>query len=312
MRKKVTVVGAGNVGSTCAQRIFEKAYADIVLVDIIEGLPQGKALDIQQSGALVGSDSHIVGTNGYEETTNSDIAIITSGVPRKAGMSRDDLLLTNKEIITGVVQNVVKFSPNCIIIVVTNPLDALAQLALHVSGLSRNRVMGQSGVLDTARFVSFVAAELGVSVQDIQACVLGGHGDTMVPIPRLTMVAGAPLTELVSAAVVDRIVERTVKGGAEIVALIKGSSAYYAPSAAVVEMVDSIVMDRKHVLPCSVYLQGEYGIDGVFVSVPVKLGADGVEQVVELKLTSEELAALKKSAQAVKELVDVMRVGAKR
>ena len=311
MRKKITVVGAGNVGSTCAQRIFEKAYGDVVWVSSVEGLPQGKALDIQQSGAMSTSDSRIIGTNSYEETANSDVAVITSGVSRKPGMSRDDLLIANMKTVTKVVQNVVKYSPQCIIVVVSNPLDAMSQLALQVSNFTRNRVLGQSGVLDSARFTCFLAMELDASVRDIHACVLGGHGDTMVAIPRLTTVGGVPITELLPQEAIDRIVERTVKGGAEIVSLVKEASAYYAPSAAAVEMVDSIILDQKRILPCSVLLQGEYGIDGVFVSVPVKVGAGGMEQVVEMELTPEELAALNRSAEAVRELLDVMKQGQK-
>ena len=308
MRNKVSVVGAGNVGATCAQRIAERGYADVVLVDIIEGLPQGKALDMFESGPVVASDSRLIGTNSYDETANSDIAVITSGVPRKPGMSRDDLLLTNMEIVKGVTESVVKHSPNCIIIVVTNPLDAMCQLALHVSKFPKNRVMGMSGILDTTRFRTFLAMELDVSVEDIFACVLGGHGDTMVPIPRLSTVGGVPITDILPPETINRIVERTVKGGGEIVSLLKAGSAYYAPSAAVVQMVDSIVLDKKRILPCATYLEGEYGINGVFLSVPVKLGARGVEQVIEIKLTPEEDAALKKSAEAVRELVQVMKL----
>jgi malate dehydrogenase len=311
MRRKITVVGAGNVGSTCAQRIAEKGYADVVLVDIIEGLPQGKALDIQQSGAVIASDSRVVGTNGYEETADSDIAVITSGVPRKPGMSRDDLVLTNMEIVKSVVESVVRYSADCVIIMLTNPLDAMAQVALQVSKFPRNRVIGQSGVLDAARFASFLAAELDASVEDIQACVLGGHGDTMVAIPRLTTVGGIPVTELLPQEAIDRIVERTVSGGAEIVNLMKGASAYYAPSAAAVQMVDAVVLDKKRILPCSVYLEGEYGIHNVFLSVPVKLGAGGIEQVVEIKLTPEEHAALSRSAETVRQLIDVMKLESK-
>jgi len=299
------------VGSTCAQRIAEKGYADVVLVDIIEGLPQGKALDIQQSGAVIASDSRVVGTNGYEETADSDIAVITSGVPRKPGMSRDDLVLTNMEIVKGVVESVVRYSADCVIIMLTNPLDAMAQVALQVSKFPRNRVIGQSGVLDAARFASFLAAELDASVEDIQACVLGGHGDTMVAIPRLTTVGGIPVTELLPQEAIDRIVERTVSGGAEIVNLMKGASAYYAPSAAAVQMVDAVVLDKKRILPCSVYLEGEYGIHGVFLSVPVKLGAGGIEQVVEIKLTPEEHAALSGSAETVRQLINVMKLESK-
>jgi malate dehydrogenase len=308
MRNKVTVVGAGNVGATCAQRIAERGYADVVLVDIIEGMPQGKALDMLESGPVVTSDARLIGSNSYEETANSDIAVITSGVPRKPGMSRDDLLLTNMEIVKGVTEGVVKYSPNCIIIVVTNPLDAMAQLALHVSKFPKNRVMGMSGILDTTRFRTFLAMELDVSVEDVFACVLGGHGDSMVPLPRLSTVGGLPITEILPQETIDRIVERTVKGGGEIVSLLKAGSAYYAPSAAVAQMVDSIILDKKRILPCAVYLDGEYGIKGVFLSVPVKLGANGVEQIVEIKLTSEEDAALKNSAEAVRELINVMKL----
>ena len=308
MRSKVTVIGAGNVGATCAQRLAEKGYADVVLVDIIEGLPQGKALDILQSGPILSSDSNITGTNSYDETKDSDIVVITSGIARKPGMSRDDLILTNMKIIKEVTENAVKYSPNCFIIVVTNPLDAMTQLALHVSKFPKNRVMGQSGILDSSRLRTFVATELGVSVEDVSPCLLGGHGDTMLAIPRLTTVGGIPMTELMPKDRVDAIVERTVKGGAEIVGLLKTGSAYYAPSAATVQMVEAILFDKKKILPCSVLLEGEYGIKGTFVGVPVKLGADGVEQIIELKLTDEEGAALKRSADAVKELLDIMKL----
>ncbi len=308
MRSKVTVVGAGNVGATCAQRIVEGGYADVVMVDIIEGLPQGKALDILQSGPILNFDSSIIGTNGYEETADSDIVVITSGIARKPGMSRDDLILTNMKIIKEVTENVVEYSPNCIIIVVTNPLDAMTQLALHVSKFPKNRVMGQSGILDSSRLRTFIAMELGVSVDDVAACLLGGHGDTMVAIPRLTTVGGIPITELLPKDRVDAILERTVKGGAEIVGLLKTGSAYYAPSAAAVQMVEAIVFDRKKILPCAAYLEGEYGINGAYVGVPAKLGANGVEQIIELKLTPEESEALKRSAEAVKELVAIMKL----
>ncbi|MCK4362654.1 MAG: malate dehydrogenase, partial [Dehalococcoidia bacterium] len=272
MRNKVTVIGAGNVGAACAQRIAERGYADVVLVDIIEGMPQGKALDILQSGPILNFDSNIIGTNGYEETADSNIVVITSGVARKPGMSRDDLILTNMKIIKEVTENVVKHSPNCIIIMVTNPLDAMTQLAFHVSKFPKNRVIGQSGILDSSRFRTFIAMELGVSVDDVAACLLGGHGDTMVAIPRLTTVGGIPMTELLPKDRVDAIVERTVKGGAEIVGLLKTGSAYYAPSAAAVQMVEAIIFDKKKILPCAAYLEGEYGITGAFVGVPVKLG----------------------------------------
>ena len=308
MRNKVTVVGAGNVGATCAQRIAEKGYADVVLVDIVEGLPQGKALDMLQSGPLVASDAKLVGANNYEATAGSAVVVITSGVPRKPGMSRDDLLLTNMKIVQGVTENVVKYSPNCIIVMVANPLDAMTQLALHVSKFPPHRVVGMAGILDTARMRTFIAQELDVSVDDVFALTLGGHGDTMVPLPRLATVGGIPITELLPPQKVAAIVDRTVKGGGEIVALLKTGSAYYAPSAAAVQMVEAILLDRKRILPCAAYLQGEYGIKGVVVGVPVKLGSKGVEQVIEIKLTPEEQALLKKSAEAVKELVQVMKI----
>lgn len=308
MRKKITVVGAGNVGATCAQRLAERDYADIVLVDIIEGMPQGKALDILQSGPVFGYDSNVIGTNSYDETAGSDIVIITSGVPRKPGMSRDDLVLTNMKIVQGVTEELVKRSPNCIIIVVANPLDAMAQLALKVSDFPRNRVIGMSGILDTARFRTFVALELKVSVEDVAAYVLGGHGDTMIPLIRMATVGGVPLTEVLPADTISKIVERTVKGGGEIVALLKTGSAFYAPSAGAVQMVDAIVLDKKQILPCAAYLEGEYGVSGVFVGVPTKLGENGIEEIIEIKLTSEEQAALNKSADAVRELIEIMKI----
>jgi malate dehydrogenase len=308
MRSKVTIVGAGNVGASCAQRIGEKGYADVILVDIIEGMPQGKALDILQCGPMLNFDSNIVGVNSYEETANSDIVVITSGVPRKPGMSRDDLLLTNMNIIKKTTEDVVGYSPNCIIIMVTNPLDAMTQLALHISKFPRNRVFGQSGILDTTRFRSFLAAELDVSVEDVFACVLGGHGDNMVLIPRLCTVGGIPITELLPPETIDRIVQRTVKGGGEIVALLKIGSAFYAPSAAVARMVEAIILDKKKILPCAVYLDGEYGLKGVVTGVPAKLGKNGVEQIIEIKLTPEETTALGKSADSVRELVEVMKL----
>ena len=308
MRNKVTVVGAGNVGATCAQRIAEKGYADVVLVDIIEGLPQGKALDMLQSDPLVASDAKLVGANSYEATAGSAVVVITSGVARKPGMSRDDLLLTNMKIVQGVTENIVKHSPNCIIVMVANPLDAMTQLALYVSKFPRHRVMGMAGILDTARMRTFIAQELNVSVEDVFALTLGGHGDTMVPLPRLATVGGVPITELLPPQKVAAIVDRTVKGGGEIVALLKTGSAYYAPSAAAVQMVEAILLDRKRILPCAAYLDGEYGIKGVVVGVPVKLGSKGIEQVIEIKLTPEEEALLKKSAEAVKELAQVMKI----
>ncbi|MEW6033587.1 MAG: malate dehydrogenase [Chloroflexota bacterium] len=308
MRSKVTVIGAGNVGATCAERVAEKGYADVVLVDIIEGLPQGKALDMLQSAPIIGSDAMVTGTNSYEASAGSDVVVITSGIARKPGMSRDDLLLTNMKIVQSVTEQVVRYSPECIIIVVTNPLDAMTQLALHVSKLPRHRVIGMSGILDSARFRTFIAAELGVSAEDIFACVLGGHGDTMVPLPRYSTVSGVPITELLPPATIARLVDRTVKGGAEIVALLKTGSAYYAPGAAAAQIVDSILLDKKKLLPCAAYLEGEYGIKGVVVGVPVKLGRKGIEQIVELKLTAEEKAALHKSAEAVRELAGVMKL----
>jgi malate dehydrogenase len=308
VRSKITIIGAGNVGASCAQRIGEKGYADVILVDIIEGMPQGKALDILQSGPILNFDSHVFGTNSYDDTANSDIVIITSGVPRRPGMSRDDLLLTNMDIIKKTTEDVVEYSPNCIMIMVTNPLDAMTQLALHVSKFPRNRVFGQSGVLDTTRFRTFIAAELDVSAEDVYACILGGHGDDMVPVPRLSTVGGIPLTELLPQDKINAIVQRTVKGGGEIVSLLKIGSAFYAPSAAVAQMVEAIILDKKKILPCAVCLEGEYGIDGVVVGVPVKLGNNGVEQIIEIKLTPEEQAALEKSADSVKELIEVMKL----
>ena len=306
MRSKVTVVGAGNVGATAAQRIFDKGYADVVLVDIVEGLPQGKALDMLESGPVVGSDANVVGTNGYEETAGSDVVVITSGIARKPGMSRDDLLLTNMKIVSSVVEEVVERSPDSILMLVTNPLDAMAQRAYEVSGFPKNRVVGQAGILDTARFRTFLSLELGVSVDSITAWVLGGHGDTMVPVVGSTTVGGQPVAELIAADRLDEIVKRTQDGGAEIVGLLKTGSAYYAPSAAVVQMVEAVLLDKKEVLPCTTYLEGEYGIDGLFMGVPVKLGAGGVEEVIEFDLTTDEKAALDYSANAVRELVEVM------
>ena len=306
MRKKVTIVGAGQVGATSAQRIFERGYADVVLVDIVEGMPQGKALDILESGPVIGSDANIIGTNGYDETEGSDIVVITSGVARKPGMSRDDLLLTNMRIVGDVTKEVATHSPDSIIIVVTNPLDAMAHHAYEVSGFPRERVIGQSGILDTARFRTFLAQELNVSVRDIQAYVLGGHGDTMVPLVGYTTVGGVPVNELLPKDKLDAIVQRTRGGGGEIVALLKTGSAYYAPAAGITEMVDAIVLDQHRILPCAVYLEGEYGINGLFVGVPTKLAANGLEEVVQIKLSTEEKSMLKNSADAVKELVEVM------
>ncbi len=309
MRGKVTVVGGGNVGATLAQRLVERGYADIVLVDIVEGLPQGKGLDMQESGPVLGFDTKITGTNGYEATADSDVVVITAGVPRKPGMSRDDLLLTNQKIVSAVTAEVAKYSPNSILIVISNPLDAMAQVAKHVSGFPRNRVIGMAGVLDTARFRAFLAMELDVSVEDVHAYVLGGHGDTMVPLVGYTTVGGIPVSELIAKDRLDAIVQRTRDGGAEIVEYLKTGSAFYAPSAAGAQMVEAILLDRKRILPCTVYLEGEYGINGLFVGVPVKLGAGGLEQVIEVKLAPDEQAALNKSAEAVRELVETMKLG---
>lgn len=306
-RRKVTVVGAGNVGATAGQRMVDKQLADVVLIDIIEGVPQGKALDLAESGPIEGYDCKLTGTNDYKDTANSDLVVITAGIPRKPGMSRDDLLKTNYGIVKGVTEQVVKNSPNCIIIVVSNPLDAMVQTAYRVSGFPKERVIGMAGVLDSARFRTFIGMELNVSVENIHAFVLGGHGDTMVPLPRYSTVAGIPITELMPKETIDRLVERTRNGGAEIVALLK-TSAWYAPASAIVEMADAILNDRKKILPCAAYLDGEYGISGLYVGVPVKLGAKGIEQVIQITLTLEERAALQKSAAAVKELVEIIGV----
>lgn len=308
MRSKITVVGAGFVGSTLAQRLAERDYADVVMYDIVPNMPQGKALDILQSGPVLGFDSLVTGTNDYADTAGSDIVVITSGFPRKPGMTRDDLVKKNQEIVGQVTEQVVKYSPNCIIILVTNPLDAMAQLALHVSHFPRERVIGMAGVLDTARFRTFIAQEVGASVHDVQAYVLGGHGDTMVPLPRLCTVAGVPISQLISAERIEQIVQRARDGGAEIVKLLGTGSAYFGPSASVLQMVDSILLDKKMIMPCAVYLQGEYGIRNLFVGVPVQLGAGGLEKIIEVALTEDERALLNKSASAVKELVTVMGI----
>jgi malate dehydrogenase len=310
MRQKVTVIGAGNVGATVAQRVFDRGYADVVLVDIVEGLPQGKALDILESGPVTGSDASIVGTNDYGPTAGSDVVVVTSGIARRPGMSRDDLLFTNMDIVSVVIGEVVKHSPEGIVITVTNPLDAMTQHALEVSGLPRTRVFGMAGILDTARFRSFLVEELDVAVEDVHAYVLGGHGDTMVPLVGSTNVGGIPVTDLLPADRLAAIVQRTRGGGGEIVSLLKTGSAYYAPSAAVAQMVEAILLDKKQILPCCVRLDGEYGIEGLCVGVPVKLGAKGVEEVITVKLTADEQAALKASAEAVRELIDVMRARA--
>ncbi|MEB3203902.1 MAG: malate dehydrogenase [Candidatus Sericytochromatia bacterium] len=307
MRKKITVVGAGMVGGTTAQRLAERNYADVVLVDIVEGMPQGKGLDIMEAGPVYGYDTVVTGANTFDETAGSDIVVITSGMARKPGMSRDDLLYANMDIVRGVTQEIVKRSPDAILIIVSNPLDAMAQLAFEVSGFPKNRVIGMAGVLDSARFATFIAMELDVSVTDINAFVLGGHGDTMVPLSRYTTVAGVPITELLPADRVAALEDRARNGGAEIVGLLKTGSAYYAPSASVIAMVDAIVHDQKKILPCAVYLEGEYGVKGLFVGVPVKLGANGVESVFQIKLTEDEQAQLNRSAASVQELVDKMK-----
>jgi malate dehydrogenase len=302
-RRKVTVIGAGNVGATTAQRIAEAGLADVVLVDIVEGLPQGKGLDLAEAAPVLGHDARILGTNDYADTAGSDIVVVTSGLARQPGMSRDDLMAKNAGIVRAVVESAVGHSPNAILIVVTNPLDAMCHVAMQASGFPRERVIGMAGVLDSARFRTFIAMELGVSVADTHAFVLGGHGDTMVPLPRYSTVAGIPITELMSPERVQALVDRTANGGAEIVALLKTGSAYYAPAASTFEMVDAILNDRKRVLPCATYLQGEYGTDGLFVGVPVVLGAGGMERVIEIKLSADEQAAFDKSAGAVRELV---------
>lgn len=307
-RNKITVVGAGNVGATAAHRIADLELGDVVLVDIIEGLPQGKALDLAEATPVVGKDVHLVGSNGYQETTNSDIVVITAGIARKPGMSRDELLNTNTDIVRGVTQQVVKYSPNAILIVVSNPLDAMAYVTYKVSGFPKHRVIGMAGILDTARMRFFIAEALNVSVENVAALVLGSHGDQMVPLTRYATVAGIPLTHFLSQDRIEAIVQRTRDGGAEIVKLLKAGSAYYAPSAAVVEMVEAVVKDKHKILPCSVYLEGEYGISGVFIGVPVKLGTRGVEQILEIGLTLDERAALQKSAEAVRELIDVIKL----
>ncbi|HVO98933.1 MAG TPA: malate dehydrogenase [Bryobacteraceae bacterium] len=307
MRNKVTVVGGGNVGASCAMNLAFKELADVVLVDVVEGVPQGKGLDMLQSGPIEGYDVTITGANDYEATANSDVVVITAGLARKPGMSRDDLLLANYEVVKSVTEKIAAHSPNAILVLVTNPLDAMCWTAHQVSKFPKHRVIGMAGVLDTARFRTFIAAELNVSVENVTAVVLGGHGDTMVPIVRLSSVSGIPLTELMDQATLDRLVDRTRTGGAEIVKYLKTGSAYYAPSAAAVEMVESILKDKKKVLPCAVLLEGEYGINGLFVGVPVKLGAKGIEKIYEIQLTADEKAALTKSAAAVQELVDVIK-----
>ena len=307
MRSKVTVVGAGNVGATTALRIQQLGYTDVVLVDVVEDLPQGKALDMLEAGPVIGTDARVTGSNSYDESADSDVVVITAGIARRPGMSRDDLLLTNMRITSSVTEQVAKYSPECIIIAVTNPLDAMVQNVYETSGFPRNRVFGMAGILDTARFRTFIAEELNVSVEDVQALVLGGHGDDMVPLVRYTWVGGIPIAELMAEEKIDQLVARTRAGGGEIVALLKEGSAYYAPSAAITQMVEAVLLDKKRVLPACAYLEGEYGINGLCVGVPVKLGAGGVEQIMQIGLTEEERTALRHSAASVQELVDVMR-----
>lgn len=307
MDKKVTVVGAGNVGATAAQRLAEKELCDVALIDIIEGFPQGKALDLAEAAPIEKHDAHLTGSNDYAASANSDIVIITAGIPRKPGMSRDDLLNINAGIMNSVTKEVAKLSPDAVIIVVSNPLDAMCHVAYETSGFPKNRVIGMAGVLDSARFRSFIAMELNVSVENTTAFVLGGHGDTMVPLPRYSTVAGIPITELLPKERIDALVERTANGGAEIVGLLKTGSAFYAPASAAVEMAESILKDKKKILPCAAYLEGEYGFNELFIGVPVKLGANGVEEIIEITLTAEEKAALEKSADAVRELKEVLK-----
>ena len=305
-RDKVTVIGAGNVGATTAQRIAEAGLADVVLIDIVEGLPQGKGLDLAEAAPVVAHDANVVGTNDYADTAGSDVIVVTSGLARQPGMSRDDLLTKNAGIVRSVVESAAAVSPDAIIVVVTNPLDAMCHVALDASGFPRERVIGMAGVLDSARFRTFIARELGVSVEDTHAFVLGGHGDTMVPLSRYSTVAGVPITELLPADRVRALEERTANGGAEIVGLLKTGSAFYAPAAGAFEMVEAILLDRKRVLPCAVRLQGEFGVDGLFVGVPVVLGRSGMERVFEIELTDDERAAFQRSADAVRELVEVL------
>jgi malate dehydrogenase len=307
MDRKVTVVGAGNVGATAAQRLAEKELCDVVLIDIIEGTPQGKALDLTEAAPIEKHDAHVEGVNGYEASKDSDIVIITAGIPRKPGMSRDDLINTNAGIVKSVTTEIAKLSPDAILIIVSNPLDAMCHVAYKASGFPKTRVIGMAGVLDSARFRAFIGMELDVSVENINAFVLGGHGDTMVPLPRYSTVAGIPITELIPKDRIDSLVDRTANGGAEIVKLLKTGSAYYAPASAAVEMAESIIKDKKKILPCAVYLEGEYGLNELFIGVPVKLGTNGVEQIVQIKLTDAEDAALKKSAGAVEELKGVLK-----
>ncbi|MDL1988505.1 MAG: malate dehydrogenase [Deltaproteobacteria bacterium] len=303
MDKKVTVVGAGNVGATTAQRLAEKELCDVVLIDIIEGVPQGKALDLAEAAPIEKHDASLIGSNNYEASEKSDVVIITAGIARKPGMSRDDLLSTNAKIMKSVTEQIARFSPDAVLIIVSNPLDAMCHVAYKASNFPRNRVIGMAGVLDSARFRAFISMELNVSVENTHAFVLGGHGDTMVPLPRYSTVAGIPVTELISKERIDALIERTRKGGAEIVGLLKTGSAYYAPASAAVEMAEAVLKDKKKILPCAAYLKGEYGINDLFIGVPVKLGSNGIEEIIQIKLTDEESAALQKSADAVQELV---------
>jgi malate dehydrogenase len=305
LRRKVTVVGAGNVGATCALEVARRDYADVVLVDIVENLPQGKALDMNQMAAVLGFEPRIVGSNGYDETAGSDVVVITAGVPRKPGMSRDDLVQTNEKIVGSVTREAVAQSPDAIIVVVSNPLDAMCHVAKNVSAWPKERVFGMAGILDTARFSTFIAWETGSSVKDVTAMVLGGHGDQMVPVVSATTVGGIPLTQVATAERVERMVDRTRKGGGEIVDLL-GTSAWYAPGAAAAQMVDAVMLDEKRMLPCTALLEGEYGIDGLYMGVPVKLGAGGIEEVIELELTAQEQAWLQESASAVRDVVSVL------
>ena len=310
MKFKVSVVGAGNVGATTAQRIYEKGHSDVVLVDIVEDMPQGKALDLLESGPVIGTDAKIIGSNSYDETANSDVVVITAGIARKPGMSRDDLLLTNMKIVGSVTEEIAKRSPNAILVIVSNPLDAMVQHAYKVSGFPKERVVGMAGILDTARFRSFLAAELNVSVTNVSAYVLGGHGDSMVPLIGSTSVGGVPISSLIKPDRLEEIVQRTRDGGAEIVSLLKTGSAYYAPSAASAQMVESILLDKKEILPCAAFLQGEYGINNLYAGVPIKLGASGVEEIIQVDLTEEESIALKNSADSVQELIEIMKKNA--
>jgi malate dehydrogenase len=305
-RRKVTVIGAGNVGATTAQRIAESGLADVILVDIIEGLPQGKGLDLAEAAPVMGHDARIIGTNDYDDTKGSDIIVVTSGIARKPGMSRDDLINTNAGIVRSVVSEAAKRSPDAILVIVTNPLDAMCHVALKASGFPKKRVIGMAGTLDSARFRHFIATETGVSVEDVRAFVLGGHGDTMVPLPRYSAVGGIPLPEMLSTERIEAIVKRTRSGGAEIVELLKTGSAFYAPAAATFEVVESILLDRRRLIPCAAYLEGEYGVKGLYVGVPVVIGASGIERIIEITLTAEESAAFKKSADAVQELVALL------